>query len=169
MSPNPLRNTSSDRVAFLGLREVPGWAKNSKASSFISPMTPKQRVTISPAPHSSAAANTRSARTVHLPRILRSSRPQCNPRQLQRALSHCRPPWVSSGHPLHSEALPLTHAAGNQQCPLRDVGLPASQLPLPPPHPLSSADANSKAGAIGCRRPLLGVPRTGGGPAPPTR
>ena len=64
--------------------------------------------------------------------------------QLGQALSQCRPPWLASGHPLHPEALPLTHAARDQQRPLRDVRLPAPQLPLPPPHPSSAADGNSR-------------------------
>ena len=75
MSPNPLRNVSSDELAFLGLREVPACARDSKVFSIISPKTPEKRVTTSPVPQSSAATNTLLAKTVHLSRSRRSSTP----------------------------------------------------------------------------------------------
>ena len=42
MSPNPLRKISSDMVALFGLGEVPECARDSNASSVISPETPQK-------------------------------------------------------------------------------------------------------------------------------
>ena len=67
------RNISSKIDTFLDLEEVPRWAKDSNASSVMSPKSPRKRVTISPVPAFSAAAKTLSARTLHLPRSHRRS------------------------------------------------------------------------------------------------
>ena len=88
------------------------------------------------------------------------SQPQRHPCLLGQAMSHWRPPSVSSGHPLQPDALPLTHATRDKHSPLRNVRLPAPQLPLPPPHPSSSANANS------WREPQVAVAPCRGHPAP---